>query len=207
MLPSVLFIGACSSSCTGAPPCDEPRLWYSPQSNEEVHFGCEPPGPGWREDPFVQEVGVDLDGRLRGPAGVFLTPTADTGVLGPLPPLKPSAPRDTAPVDFGPTADTGFVDTGFVDTGFPDTGFTEMEDTGRIPRVKAPRTSPDTGELPPESDPDATGLTADTGGPFQSTGATADTGFIETGFTGDTGLPLLGTAGTADTGTNQENVP
>ena len=154
-------------------PCTNPQLWYSPESDDQVHWGCEAPAPGWRREPYLGDFGVDLDGALRGGRDVFAGPTGDTG---PRIPLLPPAQ------DFGPppTGDTGFA---FDDTAFPE----------------GP-TGGDTGVRGPDDDPNAdtdtveqgdTGATADTG--YLETGDTAPTG--DTGFapppepTADTGEP------------------
>lgn len=182
------------SSCRGDPPCDEPRLWYSPTSDLEVEFSCDSPGPGWRIEPFIEEVGVDLDGRLRGPKGVFTLPTADTGLgphgpLGPLEPVTDEAPVDTG-LGFGPTSDT-FAPLGTGETGgIPGRFVGPRRDTA--PPPESPVEGADEGEPGEESPPADTGLL--------DTGLVADT--FPTGETGaprrDTGVTLLGP--TADTG-------
>ena len=209
LLPAWSLLQGCASSCAGGEACEDPRLWYSPESDEEVHFGCEPPSAAWRAEPFYERVGVDLDGLLRGPAGVFRAPTADTsdtgGLLDALGPLPPVEEADTAPIAFGPTAHTGIWDTGFFDTS--DTGHTG--DTARsTPRPSAvadgdtsepesgagdTQATADTGELPPEGD---------------DTAPTGDTFVGDTWLTGDTGwLPAIETAETADTGLPPVDAP
>lgn len=186
--------GGCMSSCNQPTPCDNPQLWYSPASDLEVHFGCEPPGPDWRKEPFIAEIGVDLDGSLRGLRGP--KPTADTGLgeLGPLGPLPAvdEGPPDTA-VPFGPTADTW-------DTGAPyltgDTGGGGFVGPRQGAPDEATRSDDAEGSEEPEDD---TGLFADTGLVEDTfdTSATGDTGQLPVP-TGDTGpFPL---APTADTG-------
>lgn len=185
----VAMWGGCTSfSCSDTPPCTDPRLWYSPESDLEVEFACESPGPGWRTDPFIEEVGVDLDGRLRGPKGVFTTPTADTGLgaagpLGPLPAVD-EGPPDTG-ISFGPTGDTaGPLGTG--DTAVEGGFVGPTRDTAKA--RPAPDADADTTDTPaPEEPPEDTGP--------DDTGNVEDT--FNTGQTGDTGTPA---APTADTG-------
>lgn len=185
LLPGVVALwSGCASSCSRQAPCDDPRVWYSPTSDLEVEFACESPGPGWRRDPFIAEVGVDLDGRLRGPKGVFTSPTADTGLgaagaLGPLPPVD-EGPPDTG-LPFGPTADTF--------APFGPTGDTMGDFVG--PALDADTTDADQTDAPePEAPPEDTGPGDDTGlqGDTFATGAT--------GATGDTGIEPLPTADT-----------
>lgn len=157
-------------------------MWYSPESDADVHFGCEPPGPGWREEPFFEAVGADIDGLLRGPAGVFTDPTADTGLLGPLPPLGPAGVGDTSPIPFGPTADTGFLDT--ADTS--ETGFLDTADTAR-PSPPRPPAGSDTAE--PDASVGDTLALVDTGEFVEDdTADVLDTFIEDTNLTADTGF-------------------
>ena len=185
-------------NCNPEPSCDDPRLWYSPESDEVVHFGCAPPSEGWRLEPFIEEVGVDLDGRLRGPRGVFVTHTADTG-FGPLGPLDlrgwiTKATGDTSGLGeippTGLTADTF----GEIPGWDVDSADTALYDTGE-PVVGPQRPGPD--EPPAAESPGADEPLEETG--YEDTGLWEDTGvFDDTAPTGETGLSRLGP--TADTG-------
>ena len=196
------LVSGCGSSCLQPDACDEPLLWYSPVSDEVVHWGCKPPAADWRSEPFIEEVGVDLDGKLRGPLGRFVPSTGDTG-LGELGPLDlrgwvTTQTGDTSGLGplppTGGTADTygeipGWsVDTW--DTGFADTGSEAASDESD---AAAEEEATDTGVFD-------TGAGFDTA-PTGDTGTLRETGHLDTAPTGDTS-PLPETGDTA-----QEETP
>ncbi len=174
-------------------PCPAPRLWYSPESNDVVHWGCTPPGDQWRAEPFFGQVGADLTGELRGPRGVFMAPTGDTAVLAAAREGGDDAALDTggtgltgdtaAPPESGATADTG----AFLDTAEP------PAPARRGPRRPASEPATDEGDTLATTE---TGELVDTADTFLD---------LDTGeWTGDTAQPPPNPVSTADTGELEE---
>lgn len=164
-----LSIVACWFSRPAAPSCDEPHLWYAPDSSGDVYFGCDQP-PGWLatppdEESFAIEIPAPPEPEEPDPTTDPFTsadptginpPKEDTGLSPEPPPDDTSDEPEETGLEEGPRGG---------DTG-------EIED----------RTG-DTGELPPETGD--TGDTADL--PPEETGL-EETGLPPAGPTGDTGI-------------------
>lgn len=164
-----LSVVACWFSRPSAPSCDEPHLWYAPDTSGDVYFGCDQPA-GWLVTPPDETIyTVVLSETQTEPDEESLS-----WISASEPTEDPNPPTDTAEVPEprrDATQETGLPENP-IDTADFDTNL-DTADTGDWP-VDAPRPE-DTGDLPPE-----TGLLEETG---QDTGA-----LPPEGVTGETGL-------------------
>ncbi len=154
----LLWLASCG--IPDAKPCDDPHLWYAPDSSGDVYWGCEPPA-GWLDGPPPL-----VDSGLPTPTPTTTQVTADTATPSPPEPVDTDGPVDTSRPA---VVETGWLDTALsLDTGPVDTGTFDTSETGGLD-------TSETGWY-------GTGHTGDTG-VYDS----AETGvFFETA---DTGLP------------------